>query len=182
MAKWLASLLAVWKCSRIAVWGPRACLPAGPRARVWLASRPGTSRCFIFGCLAGSAFKMLSGALGPAWRQALAPRNVSLLRLQPFALEVLSGALGPAWRRALAPMYALLLRLRSFIWQCSRIAVWGARARLAAGPRAQVCLVASSSAVCLVVLSKCCLGRSGPPLAPRYVLLLRLRPFVWQCS
>ena len=81
---------------------------------------------------------MLSGALGPALRRALAPRFVLLLhlpriglpvvskcclgrsgpvlsycftfrRLSGSGLEVLSGALGPALRRALAPGLVLLL-------------------------------------------------------------------------
>ena len=116
--------LFVWQCYPTAVWAARARIAASPRA-------PTLSHCFLFSRLSGSALEMLSGALGPALRRALAPQLVSLLRLQQL------------------------------IWQCSRNALWGARARLAAGPRAPTLSTASSSTICMAVLLKCCPGRSG---------------------
>ena len=61
-------------------------------------SRPGLSYCFTFRRLSGSGLEVLSGALGPALRRALAPRFVLLLHLphrSGSGLEVLSGRAGP---------------------------------------------------------------------------------------
>ena len=141
------------------VWDARARLAAGPRAPVCLTASPSADCLAVVSkCGLGRSGPPGGGPSRPGLSYCFA-----FCRLSGSGLQVRSGALGPAWRRALAPRLVLLLHLLASVWQWSRSVVWGARARLAAGPRAPVCLTASPSAVCLAVVSKCGLGRSGPP-------------------
>ena len=87
---------------------------------------------------------------GARTRLAAGPRapTLSTASSSTICIAVLSKCclehLGPPCGKRSRPNFVSLLRFQHFVWRCSRNALWGARARLAAGPRAPTLSTVSS--------------------------------------